>query len=150
MPLEIDSLSGVITVAGDSSEGGWRESYSLEVRASGGGREVAAPVVVHVTKQQEKQPEQEKEAGGLLEVRVPENSPAGTVVANVSGVQQHGRKGVGVEYMIANKEAREKFLLTEGGLLLTSGPLDRSAPAHESDHTVITERRGRPTWSPLC
>ena len=49
----------------------------------------------------------------------------------------------GTEHLITSEEARQRFLLTEAGLLYTSGPLDRE----ERDSymfTILLGRKGLP------
>ena len=65
---------------------------------------------------------------------------AGGIVANLSDLISETKNAV---HMIANEEGKEKFYLTEEGLLYTKGPLDRE----ERDSymfTVLAGRRGLP------
>ena len=63
------------------------------------------------------------------------------LVANLSYLLNDRKKNA--EHLITNEEGKEKFYLTETGLLYTSGPLDRE----ERDSymfTVLVGRKGLP------
>ena len=113
----------------------------MKVRATSGEKSVTAGVIVHMTRQQEEKGEKEEdeEGEGVLTVSVRENAPAGTVVANLTTLQLQNRGRVGADHLIANQDAREKFVLTDASLLVTSGPLDRE----ERESYMVTIVLGR-------
>ena len=113
----------------------------MKVRATSGEKSVTAGVIVHMTRQQEEEGEKEEdeENAGVLTVSVRENAPAGTVVANLTTLQLQNRGRVGADHLIANQDAREKFVLTDASLLVTSGPLDRE----ERESYMVTIVLGR-------
>ena len=113
----------------------------LKVRATSGEKSVTAGVIVHMTRQQEEKGEKEEdeEGEGVLTVSVRENAPAGTVVANLTTLQLQNRGRAGADHLIANQDAREKFVLTDASLLVTSGPLDRE----ERESYMVTIVLGR-------
>ena len=156
VPMQIDPLSGVITITSGDSQ--WKDAYTLQVRspnsisptptnnntkvrATSGEKSVTAGVIVHMTRQEEEQGEKEeaKDSAGVLTVSVRENAPAGTVVANLTTLQLQNRGRVGADHLIANQDAREKFVLTDASLLVTSGPLDRE----ERESYMVTIVLGR-------
>ena len=103
---------------------------------------MTAGVIVHMTRQQEEEEgekEEEGENAGVLTVSVRENAPAGTVVANLTTLQLQNRGRGGADHLIANQDAREKFVLTDASLLVTSGPLDRE----ERESYMVTIVLGR-------
>ena len=65
---------------------------------------------------------------------------SGAVVANLSIlIQEHKRKGAVSAHLIANNDARDKFVLSDAGLLLTAKPLD----FEEKDSYMVTIVMGR-------
>ena len=112
------------------------------MRATSGEKSVTAGVIVHMTKQQEdkgEKKEDNEDQPGVLTVSVRENAPAGTVVANLTTLQLQNRGRAGADHLIANQDAREKFVLTDASLLVTSGPLDRE----ERESYMVTIVLGR-------
>ena len=112
------------------------------MRATSGEKSVTAGVIVHMTKQQEdkgEKKEDDEDQSGVLTVSVRENAPAGTVVANLTTLQLQNRGRAGADHLIANQDAREKFVLTDASLLVTSGPLDRE----ERESYMVTIVLGR-------
>lgn len=64
----------------------------------------------------------------------------GAIVANLSiFIHEHKRKGAVSAHLIANNEARDKFVLSDAGLLMTSQALDRE----ERDTYMVTTVIGR-------
>jgi hypothetical protein len=62
-------------------------------------------------------------------------------VGNLSQLMSERKRGT--EHLITSEEAKERFVLTEGGLLYTSGQLDRE----ERDSymfTILLGRKGLP------
>ena len=112
------------------------------MRATSGEKSVTAGVIVHMTKQQEdkgEKKEDDEDQSGVLTVSVRENVPAGTVVANLTNLQLQSRGRGGADHLIANQDAREKFVLTDASLLVTSGTLDRE----ERESYMVTIVLGR-------
>ena len=112
------------------------------MRATSGEKSVTAGVIVHMTKQQEdkgEKKEDNEDQPGVLTVSVRENAPAGTVVANLTNLQLQSRGRGGADHLIANQDAREKFVLTDASLLVTSGTLDRE----ERESYMVTIVLGR-------
>ena len=65
---------------------------------------------------------------------------SGAVVANLSLlIQEHKRKGAVSAHLIASNEARDKFILTDSGLLMTTNGLDYE----ERDSYMVTIVMGR-------
>ena len=100
---------------------------------------MTAGVIVHMTRQQEEKEGEKEEEDNVLTVTVRENAPAGTVVANLTTLQLQNRGRGGADHLIANQDAREKFVLTDASLLVTSGPLDRE----ERESYMVTIVLGR-------
>ena len=100
---------------------------------------MTAGVIVHMTRQQEEKEGEKEEEDNVLTVSVRENAPAGTVVANLTTLQLQNRGRGGADHLIANQDAREKFVLTDASLLVTSGPLDRE----ERESYMVTIVLGR-------
>jgi hypothetical protein len=68
-------------------------------------------------------------------------SVSGALVGNLSHLMSERKRGT--EHLITSEEAKQRFLLTEAGLLLTSGQLDRE----ERDSymfTILLGRKGLP------
>lgn len=65
---------------------------------------------------------------------------SGAIVANLSiFLHEHKRKGAVSAHLIANNEARDRFVLSDAGLLMTAKALDRE----ERDTYMVTIMLGR-------
>lgn len=162
VPFEIHRSSGILTVSTGPSKD-WKSTYNLEVVAKDDDQEISTAVIIHVTKDPKDDAsldlfsERLNELPETLEFSVIENvegkilsayhciplmsfvKHTGALVANLSILHEHKRKGAVTEHLIANHEARDKFILSDSGLLFTNGALDRE----ERDSYMVTIVLGR-------
>ena len=115
----------------NSINNNWRNSYNMEVVARDiTGKKISAPLTIHVTNTNDVASKR-MDIPEIVKYKVIENAN-GVMVANFSQLN-------GAEHLIANHEARDKFILTDEGLLITAVPLDRE----ETESYMITIVLGR-------
>ena len=151
VPFDIGLHSGLISLVKPIGKHAL-EIYTVKISVKSEGQSDSTRVKIKITDPEEPESPEDEKTKQVEQLReefenrdfafkVPENSP-GILVANLTLLEFQSRGDpTFLEYLITNEDAKDKFTITDNGLLYTKVGLDREEQA-EYEINIAMGRRG--------